>query len=230
MLLACRVVCVDVAAPRLRSALARNVFGDDIDSDDDEQYTRRGRRVRFACRVEERDDVGWHGDGERGDVRRGAGKRDECQSDTHDDDTQVGGHVQTGRAGLVNYAYRYPALEVRESEHSRDAELGVFVRQGWTLQPWDAVPLIGRPVTAEQWAERVADGDARYVVAVPGGAVDGHPAIRPHEGVGMRGAAIWALVCEPATTDMANCTFAGGFFVVGQRLSAGDELLASYER
>lgn len=128
---------------------------------------------------------------------------------------------------LADYFVRYPQLEVRASEQAPDAGLGVFVRDGCTLEPWDAIPLVGRPLTDAQCAAQVAAGDAQYMVAVPGGVVDGNPAFLPHRGVGLRGAAIWAMVNEPRTTKM-NTTFMGGFLVVAKRLRAGDELLVSY--
>jgi hypothetical protein len=150
---------------------------------------------------------------------------DSQSATTESDDESDDGHFDLDER--INYFVRYPQLEVRASQQAPGAGLGVFVRDGYTLEPWDAIPLVGKPVSESECAAQVADGDAHYLVAVPGGIVDGDPAGLPHCGVGMRGAAIWAMVNEPRTTKM-NTTFMGGFLVVAKRLRAGDELLVSY--
>jgi hypothetical protein len=151
---------------------------------------------------------------------------DNDDDDHDDDDDDECSDEDDDEAGAANFYMDFSQLCVKPSEQNDgDAGLGLFATT--PLQPWNAIPLVGRSVTDDECEALVQRGDGRYLVETPGGTVDGNPSILGHRGIGYRGAAIWAFANEKSA-GKPNCTFMGAFLVVAKAVRAGEELTVGY--
>lgn len=144
-----------------------------------------------------------------------------------DNDDDSDGDSDDAPLASPTFAITFPQLTVGPSQQGPRGGLGVFVRAGCSLRPGDALPIFGNYVTTAQVEKMKQRGQARYLSQVPGGVVNGDPALLPYRQVGQRGAAISSLINEPSRGSV-NCLMVGAFIVVAEPLQGGDELLVSY--
>ena len=152
-------------------------------------------------------------------------KDDDTDTDTSESGTESSDEDEAIQYVPPGWHAEWPALEVKESEQGHGSGLGVFCKRA--LQPWECLPIYGRPLTPDRYDDLKAQHLVTHVSFTRNGRVDGHPRYRPWQGVGGRGLYLSSLVNEPRRKK-PNVIMRGSNLVVAQPIAAGDELLVSY--
>lgn len=147
---------------------------------------------------------------------------------TVDDSTIIapgGGDIQD-QMQRIHFGATFDGVRVGQSPLQG---LGVFATR--RLEPWEAIPIVGTPLTRADLARLESDDADHYVHTVPDaeGGVDGRPLrSQPWRGVGHRGLALASILNEPPVGSYPNCAFVGGLVIVVDTVAVGDELTVHY--